>query len=57
MEFQFLTTGDVAKECGVSKVTVLRWIQKGLLKATKLPSGHNRVLIEELKSFKKSLGT
>jgi excisionase family DNA binding protein len=56
MEFQFLTTGDVAKECGVSKVTVLRWIEQGLLKATKLPLGHNRILMEELERFKKSLG-
>jgi excisionase family DNA binding protein len=55
MEFPFLTTGDVAKECGVTKVTVLRWIEQGLLESTKLPSGHNRILAEELERFKKSL--
>jgi excisionase family DNA binding protein len=40
---QYLTTGAVAKYCGVSKVTVLRWIEKGNLIAFRLPSGQNRI--------------
>jgi excisionase family DNA binding protein len=39
----FLTTGAVARCCGVSKVTVLRWIEKGYLASFKLPGGQNRV--------------
>ncbi len=40
---QYLTTGAVARHCGVSKVTVLRWIEKGNLVAFRLPSGQNRI--------------
>ena len=40
---QYLTTGVVARYCGVSKVTVLRWIEKGNLVAFRLPSGQNRI--------------
>jgi two-component system response regulator VicR len=40
---EYLTTGAVAKYCGVSKVTVLRWIEKGELTAFRLPGGQNRI--------------
>lgn len=40
---EYITTGDVAGYCGVSKVTVLRWIKKGYLEAFRLPEGHYRV--------------
>ena len=56
MGIEFVTPQDVANECGVSKMTVLRWIDQGLLKAIKLPSGHYRILTEEFGRFKKSLG-
>jgi excisionase family DNA binding protein len=56
MGFKFVTPNDIAKECSVTKTTVLRWIEQGHLKAIKLPSGHNRILIEEFERFKKSLG-
>jgi excisionase family DNA binding protein len=39
----YLTTGAVARQCGVSKVTVLRWIEKGNLAAFRLPGGQNRI--------------
>ncbi|MHB8104874.1 MAG: helix-turn-helix domain-containing protein [Dehalococcoidales bacterium] len=39
----YLTTGAVARHCGVSKVTVLRWIEKGNLVSFRLPSGQNRI--------------
>jgi two-component system, OmpR family, response regulator VicR len=47
----YLTTGAVARHCGVSKVTVLRWIEKGNLSAFKLPGGQNRIQREEFFSF------
>jgi len=40
---EYLTTGVVAQLCGVSKVTVLRWINKGHLNAFRLPEGHYRI--------------
>ena len=40
---EYLTTGVIAKYCGVSKVTVLRWIKQGALTAFKIPGGHNRI--------------
>jgi two-component system response regulator VicR len=47
----YLTTGTVAKYCGVSKVTVLRWIEKGNLVAFKLPGGQNRIHRDDFFAF------
>ena len=38
-----MTVGIVARRCGVSNTTVLRWIKKGQLPAFRLPAGHYRV--------------
>ncbi|TNF38926.1 MAG: response regulator, partial [Gammaproteobacteria bacterium] len=39
-----LTTGDIARYCQVNFRSVIRWIERGLLKAHKLPGrGDNRV--------------
>ena len=46
-----VTTGVAANYCGVSKVTVLRWIKKGYLNAYKLPEGHNRIHWNDLMAF------
>ena len=46
-----ITTGFAAECCGVSKVTVLRWIQKGYLAAFRLPDGHYRIRREDLAGF------
>jgi two-component system response regulator VicR len=47
-----LTTGEAARLCGVNFRTVLRWIDRGLLQAYKLPGrGDRRVLRGELKRF------
>jgi CheY-like chemotaxis protein len=47
-----LTTGDIAKMCGVNFRTVIRWIQRGHLKAFQLPGrGDNRVLIRDFIDF------
>ena len=48
---EFITTGFVARQCGVSKVTVLRWIEKGRLVAFRLPDGHYRILRENFGEF------
>lgn len=47
----YLTTRKIANLCGVSPTTIIRWIESGDLKAFKLPSGHRRVLLEELIDF------
>lgn len=47
----YLTTGTVARFCGVSKVTVLRWIEKGNLAAFKLPGGQNRIHRDDFIAF------
>lgn len=48
---EHLTTGIVARNCGVSKVTVLRWIEKGNLNAFRLPGGQNRILRDDFYAF------
>ncbi len=54
METTILTTGDVAKYCGVNFRTVLRWIKRGLLKAYQLPGrGDNRIDVKDFMDFLK----
>lgn len=48
---EYLTTGVIAAYCGVSKITVLRWIAKGHLRAFRLPEGHYRVHTENFDDF------
>jgi excisionase family DNA binding protein len=48
---RYLTTGAVARHCGVSKVTVLRWIEKGTLTAFRLPGGQNRIHRDDFFTF------
>ena len=38
-----LSTGEVARLCGVSRDAVLKWIKSGKLPATQTPGGHYRV--------------
>jgi excisionase family DNA binding protein len=38
-----LSTGEVARLCGVSRDAVLKWIKRGKLPATQTPGGHYRV--------------
>ena len=40
---EYITVGFIAKRCGVSNTTVLRWIEKGQLPAFRLPAGHYRI--------------
>ena len=49
---QTLTTGDIARYCGVNFRTVIRWIERGNLKAYQLPGrGDNRISVEDFISF------
>ncbi len=49
---QTLTTGDIARYCGVNFRTVIRWIERGNLKAYQLPGrGDNRISVEDFVSF------
>lgn len=50
-----LTTGDVAKYCGVNFRTIIRWIEKGYLDAYKLPGrGDNRIPVASFVAFLRS---
>lgn len=54
MDKQYYTTGEVAAMCGVSFRTVIRWVQRGFLKANRLPGrGDHRVSRVDLESFLK----
>jgi len=48
---EYLTTGVVARHCGVSKVTVLRWIERGNLTSFRLPGGQNRIHRDDFFAF------
>ena len=47
----WLTVKGVADYCLVSKVTVRRWIKGDRLSATRLPSGHYRISLEDFRDF------
>lgn len=53
-EPEWLSTGDAAKELGVSGKTVMRWIQRGLIPARRIRSGGQyrieRAAIERFKA-------
>ncbi len=48
---EFISVGFIAKHCGVSNTTVLRWIGAGELPAFRLPGGHHRINREDLLRF------
>lgn len=54
---EVLTSSEAARLCGVSFRTVIRWIQRGQLKAYKLPGrGDHRVPMDELRRFMRENG-
>ena len=48
---QYISVGMVAKHCGVSNTTVLRWITTGQLPAFRLPGGHYRIERDDFSGF------
>jgi excisionase family DNA binding protein len=48
---EYISVGFVAKGCGVSNATVLRWIRAGKLLAFRLPGGHYRIDRKNLDEF------
>ena len=54
VEQRSLTTGEIAKYCGVNLRTVIRWLESGRLKGYKLPGGgNNRILAGDFVAFLK----
>jgi excisionase family DNA binding protein len=51
-----LTTGQAAKLCAVTPDTVLKWIKKGRLQATRTAGGHYRVALPDLEPFMAGFG-
>lgn len=52
MKLKTLTTGEIAEYCDVNFRTVIRWIERGLLKSYKLPGrGDNRIQPEDFVAF------
>jgi len=52
LEKRSLTTGEIAKYCGVNFRTVIRWIKQGHLKAYQLPGrGDNRIEVQDFLNF------
>ncbi len=48
---EYISVGFIAKGCGVSNATVLRWIRAGKLPAFRLPGGHYRIEFKALSEF------
>jgi excisionase family DNA binding protein len=40
---EYISVGLIARRCGVSNSTVLRWISTGQIPAFRLPGGHFRI--------------
>lgn len=55
-ERRYLTTGDVAKECGVSPASVKKWIGQAKLQALRTPGRHFRIPVEEFQRFRAAYG-
>ena len=53
---EYVTVGFIARRCGVSNTTVLRWIVKGDLAAFRLPAGHYRIARENFTEFLRNFG-
>ncbi len=48
MDSEFLTTGQAARLCSVTRDTVLKWIRAGRVPAQRTPGGHHRILRRDL---------
>ena len=48
---EYFSVGRVARQCGVSNSTVLRWIAAGDVPAFRLPGGHYRIDSDDFEKF------
>lgn len=56
-ERKALTTGEIARYCGVNFLTVIRWIDRGQLRGYRLPGrGDHRVRVAEFLDFLRENG-
>lgn len=55
-KMKLLTASDVARYCGVSSVTVSRWIRGNKLKAYTTPGGHYRIRKQDFRKFLEASG-
>ncbi|MFQ5855968.1 MAG: helix-turn-helix domain-containing protein [Anaerolineae bacterium] len=51
-----ITTGTVARYCGVTRNGVIRWIRQGKLEAFRTPGGHYRIRKADFRAFLKKFG-
>ncbi len=56
VQVELLTASDVAKYCGVTSVTVSRWIRGDKLRAYTTPGGHYRIRKQDFRQFLESSG-
>jgi excisionase family DNA binding protein len=54
--YELLTASDVARYCGVTSVTVSRWIRGDKLRAYTTPGGHYRIRKRDFKEFLSASG-
>ncbi len=56
MSKKVFTTTEAARVCHVERATIIRWIDVGILKAFKTPTGRNKILVEDLVDLLKKNG-
>lgn len=49
---KLLSTAEAARELGVHPNTLRGWVDRGLVPAVRLPSGHRRFLPEQIEKIK-----
>ncbi|HNS33410.1 MAG TPA: response regulator [bacterium] len=52
----YLSTGEIARICHISRATVFNWIKDGKLKASRIPGGKYKIFNNEFLSFMKKAG-
>ena len=56
LEIELLTASEVARYCGVTSVTVSRWIKGDKLSAYTTPGGHYRIRKQDFREFLEASG-
>ena len=51
MKKRFLSTGEAARICSVTRDTVLKWIHSGRISAIRTMGGHHRIDFRDLERF------